>query len=137
MFASEVPLHTFCHVRKGRILKFGPRQDRLSAPDSHLQPFSGRRRGAKNCSLFYLPPLLGTYRIQGDVIVHRIIVHRIKVQRIGVHRIAASLFPSSTRTVQQRVFTLQGDELVLPTPPTKEFGVTVVNEISWEPEVPI
>lgn len=63
----------------------------------------------------------GSYEVQGNVIVHRI---------------DASLFPNWTGTVQERLFTCHGNELVRRTPPSEYSGVTVVNEISRKREVP-
>lgn len=54
----------------------------------------------------------GTYEVQGDQIIHQV---------------EGSLFPNWSGTVQNRPFELDGDNLVLRTPPTG----TVVNEISW------
>jgi len=58
----------------------------------------------------------GTYEVQGDSVTHRI---------------QGSLFPNWSGTAQTRPFTLDGDRLVLSTPPTKGAGGTVVNEIVW------
>ncbi|WP_341486583.1 lipocalin-like domain-containing protein [Pararhizobium sp. A13] len=48
-----------------------------------------------------------------------------------IHSIEGSSFPNWSRTEQVRPYELNGDELVLRTPPTETGGVTVVNEISW------
>jgi hypothetical protein len=87
---------------------------------SSNDPFGGdqdQRAAAYSTCLSYF----GSYEVQGDVIVHRI---------------EAGLFPNWTGTVQERLLTCRGNELVLRTPPSENSGVTVVNEISWKREGP-
>ena len=70
------------------------------------------RAGAYSGYLAYF----GTYEVKGDE------VH---------HIISASSFPNWTGNVQVRPFEVQGETLVLRTPPTEIGGVSVVNEMSW------
>ena len=70
------------------------------------------RAGAYSGYLAYF----GSYEVKGDE------VH---------HIISASSFPNWTGNVQVRPFEVQGETLVLRTPPTEIGGVSVVNEMSW------
>jgi len=89
-------------------------------PKSRTDPRGGDedQRAAAYCSCL---AYFGSYEIQGDVIAHRV---------------DASLFPTWTGTLPERLFTGRGNELLLRTPPSEKSGVTVVNEISWKREVP-
>jgi len=49
-----------------------------------------------------------------------------------VHEIEASLYPNWSETTASRPFELDGDRLVLRTPPATTDGNTVVNEMAWE-----
>ena len=80
--------------------------------DNALGGDVGPRAAAYSTCLAYF----GSYRVEGDQIVHQI---------------EGSLFPNWSGTVQARPLALDGDELVLRTPPTKTPTGTVVNEIAW------
>ena len=82
------------------------------ATDDALGGEVGERAAAYSTCLAYF----GSYKVQDDVVTHRI---------------DESLFPNWSGTVQSRPFSCDGKELVLRTPPTKGPGGTVVNEISW------
>ncbi|WP_067701529.1 lipocalin-like domain-containing protein [Nocardia jejuensis] len=58
----------------------------------------------------------GDYRLEGDTVVH--------VLRM-------SLFPNWVGTEQRRVVELQGDRMVLRTPPTPVSGRILVNSLHW------
>ena len=47
------------------------------------------------------------------------------------HRVEGSLYPNWSETVQVRPYTLEGETLVLRTPPSQGPDGTVVNEIVW------
>ncbi|HEX2049455.1 MAG TPA: lipocalin-like domain-containing protein [Actinomycetota bacterium] len=53
-----------------------------------------------------------------------------------VHRVDTALFPNWSGDEQVRPFTLDGDELVLRTPPMETAAGTVVNELAWAREKP-
>ena len=61
----------------------------------------------------------GTYEVRDDEVVHHV---------------ETALFPNWSGVEQVRPFTLEGNELVLRTPPMQTDGGTVVNELAWERE---
>jgi Lipocalin-like domain len=61
----------------------------------------------------------GTYVIRGDTIVHHV---------------AMSLMPNWVGTDQTRHFELNGDELLLRTPPIEVRGKTLINDFRWRRE---
>jgi len=77
---------------------------------------TAERAGAYSTYLAYF----GTYELDGDSVVHHI---------------DRSLFPNWSGEKQVRPYTIDGDELVLRTPPAAgDSGVTVVNELAWTRE---
>jgi hypothetical protein len=75
------------------------------------------RAGAYSTYLAYF----GTYELAGESVVHYI---------------DGSLFPNWSDDKQIRSFTIDGDELVLRTPPMADgSGATVVNELAWTRDV--
>jgi len=73
---------------------------------------AGDRAAAYSTFLAYF----GSYEVKGDTIVHRV---------------DACLYPNWSKTEQSRSFTLDGDKLVLRTPPSEGAHGSVVNEIIW------
>ncbi len=74
-------------------------------------PEAARAAAYAGCLAYF-----GTYSIEGTTVTNRI---------------AASLFPDWTGAAQARPFTLEGDRLVLRTPPHESDGRTTVNEMDW------
>lgn len=73
-----------------------------------------RAAAYSTCLAYY-----GTYEVRDDEVVHRVDV---------------ALFPNWSGVEQVRPFTLDGDELVLRTPPMQTSAGSVVNELAWERE---
>jgi Lipocalin-like domain len=61
----------------------------------------------------------GTYEVSGDTIVHRV---------------AMSLLPNWVGSSQTRYFEVNGDDLLLRTPPIEIGGMSLVNEFRWHRE---
>lgn len=74
-------------------------------------PIDARAAAYSTCLAYF-----GRWTIEGDSVVHHI---------------DASLFPDWSGAAQARPFTLEGDALVLRTPPHQVDGRTVVNEMAW------
>ncbi len=71
-----------------------------------------QRAGAYSTCLAYF----GTYEVSGQQVTHHI---------------EASLFPNWSATTAVRPFEIDGDRLVLRTPPSPSGDITIVNEMSW------
>jgi hypothetical protein len=83
------------------------------ATDDPLGGDMAARAGAYSTYLAYF----GTYELDGTSVVHHV---------------DGSLFPNWSGEKQVRPFTIDGDELVLRTPPMPgDDGGTVVNELAW------
>jgi hypothetical protein len=74
-------------------------------------PEAARAAAYAGCLAYF-----GTYTVEGTTVTHKI---------------AASLFPDWTGEAQVRPFTLDGDRLVLRTPPAMVDGRTTFNEMAW------
>ena len=89
----------------------GVHRARIGGSDPLGGPASARAAAYSGCLAYF-----GTYSIEGTVVTHRLV---------------ASLFPDWTGEAQARPFTLDGDRLVLRTPPSTVDGRTTVNEMAW------
>ena len=86
-------------------------RDTIGGGDALGGSVAARAAAYSGCLAYF-----GTYDVEGETVTHRL---------------AASLFPDWTGEAQVRPFTLDGDRLVLRTPPQVVDGRTTVNEMAW------
>ncbi len=84
---------------------------KLAIDDPLGGPVEARATAYSTCLAYF-----GSYAFDADAVTHRI---------------KASLFPDWSGEAQVRPYTLDGDTLVLRTPPKTEAGRTIVNEMAW------